>query len=73
MQRKCKKNGSKTVLRMSSTHRWAVSVPLKMSKGVPAVKINGTPDHNSCLRASVACIMKAGSARCPGSLQTHLR
>ncbi|GFY26161.1 hypothetical protein TNCV_354771 [Trichonephila clavipes] len=31
----------------------------------PAVKRNGTPDHNSLLRACGA-IMKVGSARCPG-------
>ncbi|GFW23473.1 hypothetical protein TNCV_3805701 [Trichonephila clavipes] len=42
-----KLNGSKTVLRISTTYRFAVSVPLMTTK---EVKRNGTPDHNFCLR-----------------------
>ncbi|GFU03137.1 hypothetical protein TNCV_2720521 [Trichonephila clavipes] len=53
--RYCKRNGSKTVLRMSSTHRWGVSVPLMMTKGGPGVKQNAFPDHNFWLRAFVEC------------------
>ncbi|GFT72478.1 hypothetical protein TNCV_973531 [Trichonephila clavipes] len=50
-----KLNGSKTVLRMLSTYRCAVNMPLMTTKVGPVVKRNGTPDHNSWLRAYVAC------------------
>ncbi|GFX10118.1 hypothetical protein TNCV_1865161 [Trichonephila clavipes] len=47
-------NGSKTVLRMSSTYRCAVCVPLMTIKGVRLQKKDFTPYYNSLLRACVA-------------------
>ncbi|GFT96615.1 hypothetical protein TNCV_5022571 [Trichonephila clavipes] len=52
MPKYCKRNGSKTVLRMSLTYPCGVSVPLMKTKGVWLSK-ELAPDHNSWLRACV--------------------
>ncbi|GFV91331.1 hypothetical protein TNCV_898481 [Trichonephila clavipes] len=50
----CKRNGSKTVLRMPTTYRCAVSVPLTATKGIQ-LQNKWYSDHNSLLRACVSC------------------
>ncbi|GFY24634.1 hypothetical protein TNCV_1016801 [Trichonephila clavipes] len=69
-----KRNGSKTILRMSSTYRCSVSVSLMTPKVVWFCKLKEmapqtiTPGRWLVWHA----IVKAGSARCPKRLQTRL-
>ncbi|GFW80201.1 hypothetical protein TNCV_461091 [Trichonephila clavipes] len=67
----CKRNGSKTVLRMSSTYRCAVSVPLKTTKE-GRLQTKWHP-QTPLLRVSVACNSESRIGTLPWRLQAHLQ
>ncbi|GFX95598.1 hypothetical protein TNCV_4826121 [Trichonephila clavipes] len=57
---------------MPSTYRCAVSGPLTTTKGVQFQK-KWLPDHNTLLRARMACNSESRIGALPWPSQTHLR